>query len=993
MSGDREPFDWPAALREAGWPAAAIAAAAAQLDESPHRRDALHALVRSLAFVSDPSMGLRNTLRFIDACDDPERELQSLLENTEHRHLLCTFFAFSQFLSDIAIARPQHLEWILSRGRMRREKTPETYRELLLAFAEADGERLSFGDTLREFQRRELLRIGLRELQELADPLTLYRELSSLAEVLVAEVFHAVDAEFRQRHGPPLDETGREVGWCVYGMGKLGARELNFSSDVDIVFVYADEGRTRGTFDHSGKAIRQLSNHDYFCGMAEEVAKRIGFGDLYRVDTRLRPDGIDGPAARSLDAYISYFARQGRTFERVAYLRARCIAGDESLAREFDHCIRSFVYSHADIATVRSEVAALKRRIDLEALTPEGRALDIKRGTGGIREVEFIIAIEQLLRGPNDPRVQGTSTMGALDALVRCGYMPAPEAAHLRAAYLFFRRIEHTLQMMHEEQTHSLPHESDERARLALRCGYSDATAFEELLAGERAFVRERFLHYTETEEEPEAPTLADYLAMGHAPPAELVPALERAGVADAEGLRALRGLVQGSREFAPSARGQRNVERLLPRLLEELGGAVDPHAAIRNYDAFLRSTRSIPMTIAFCLEHPAILRLLVRALGFGGLLARQLVAHPEWFYAFIDPSSLEPERDPAAALENEWRRKPGEWSNLRRTRQREATLLQLRELLAIDGTDAASLATTAFAESIVRIVERNVRASAGNRRWFVLALGGFGSGDAHALSDLDLAFVTERPETETQDAQDAAAILRILADSTEDGQLWKADVRLRPEGSGGTLTVSRERFESYFARDAGVWEWLALLKARPVAGDLQWGSDVLAAVRAAWTQRRPPDDTLRRDLWAMRTRIERALKLPRQALLDLKRSPGGLWDIDFGIGYLLLRDGSPEALSATRQSSAIELLQSRGILSADHAELLAEHRLLLRAVQRALRLWKEAPIDAFPAREAERAALRRGLLAPLGPRIAGYDALEVRARRMREWTRATLGD
>lgn len=956
-----------------------------------------HPLVLSLAFVASPVMAARNMARFLGAVPDRAEELRRIGENTEHRHLLCSLFSFSQLLADAVIADPSRVGWVMDES-LQREKTRAVYDRALCEFAPtAEGDALL--PALHDFKDREILRIGLRDLQELADEAEICRELSALAEAIIQAVERDAWRELTARHGIPIDDQGEAVSFSIHALGKLGSRELNFSSDVDIVFGHSGDGMTSGVPDAEGRPVRRLATRDFFERLARRICERIaapvGGKPLYRVDTRLRPDGKAGPLSRSVVSYTSYFETQGRVFEQVAYLRARFIAGDAVHGARLDAIFQHFAFNQGRRTNLAAEIADLKRRIDFESLDEDSRELDIKRGRGGIREIEFIISLYQLAHGTEDARLRSLGTMRALDRLSEYGYMEPGAAARLRTAYYFFRRIEHTLQMMHGEQTHLLPAGADERASLALRCGWADAGEFERLLAERRDAVHARFREVFGLDESgTTSMSLLDALRLDQPAPAEWLARLEEAGLAGGAGLDALRGLAK-SRGFSGSQKAGAALDILLPVAIAEMPSVADPVRALSHLAQLLQRFVVVNTTLELFAQNRGLFCLLVRVLGFGDAPARTLVAHPEWLDYILSGIGTTAARRSAAVVREEARRFPHglppaeRLSRLRTLREREALLITVREIVGVLPSAEAAHRTCLLAEAVL---EAAVGICAGPHaqhpdwpvRWCLVALGGFGAGEAHFLSDLDVLLVCDRREGEAPFLAFARDLLDAMGAMAPEGTLWQLDPRLRPDGASGPLVCNREALVDYYERKAQSWEWLALQKARPVAGDVEWGRALLREVHARWPERLAEPGALVADLAAMRRRTMTATKLPRRAAFDLKRGPGGLWDIDFMLGAELMRRGVFLERIGNHVEQSLRVASELGALQEDEADFVRGHADLLRIVHRGLRLLNEAASDHMPAQSTDRDALRRAIAVQLGERAADFDALETSMRRMR---------
>ncbi len=964
-----------------------------------------HPLVLSLAFVASPLMAARNMARFLCAVPDRAEELRRIGENTEHRHLLCSLFSFSQLLADAVIADPSRLGWVMDES-LQREKTRGVFDQALCEHApNAEGDALL--PALHDFKDREMLRIGLRDLQELADEAEICRELSALAESIIQAVERDAWREQTTRHGLPIDDQGGPVSFSIHALGKLGSRELNFSSDVDIVFGHSADGATAGVPDAEGRPVRRLSTRDFFERLARRICERIAAPiagkPLYRVDTRLRPDGKAGPLSRSVVSYTSYFETQGRVFEQVAYLRARFIAGDAALGQRLDAIFQHFAFNQARRTNLAAEIADLKRRIDFESLDGDSRELDIKRGRGGIREIEFIISLHQLAHGTDDPRLRSLGTMRALDRLSEYGYVDPGAAARLRTAYYFFRRIEHTLQMMHGEQTHLLPSAAEERASLALRCGWADAAEFERLLAERRDTVHAMFREVFGLDESGAASmSLLDALRLDQPVPAEWLPKLEEAGLSGGAGLDALRGLAK-SRGFSGSQRASSALDALLPIAVAEMPAVADSVRALSHLTQLLQRFVVVNTTLELFAQNQPLFRQLIRVLGYGDAPARTLIAHPEWLDYILSGVGTTAARRSAMVVREEVRSFPAALSpaerlaRLRALREREALLITVREIIGVLPSAEAALRTCLLAEAVldaaVRVMARPHAAHARwPPRWCIIALGGFGAGEAHFLSDLDVLFVCECRDSEEPFLAFARDLLDAMGAVAPEGTLWLLDPRLRPDGASGPLVTNGAALLEYYATKAQAWEWLALQKARPVAGDLDWGRELLRAIHGAWPDRLAEPVRLVAELAAMRRRTMSALKLPRRAAFDLKRGPGGLWDIDFMLGAELMRRGLFLERVGNHIEQAVRVVADNGALATEEAAFILGHASMLRIVQRGLRLLNEAASDHMPAGAADRSALRRAIAAQLADRAPEFDALETSMRRMRAIYDAHMG-
>ncbi|MBX3728074.1 MAG: bifunctional [glutamate--ammonia ligase]-adenylyl-L-tyrosine phosphorylase/[glutamate--ammonia-ligase] adenylyltransferase [Candidatus Sumerlaeia bacterium] len=980
-------------LESAGWPLAgrdeALRVLCGWFDDELVFAEALALvprLVPELARTADPDMALRNADRFARATFNRAAWFHLVATNEELRGFVCALFAQSQFFSDIVIRNPEYLEWCLTESGLEREKPLEDYRRELHDFVRPFRSAESRRRALCRYKRRELLRLGVRDLRGHGTTAEHCRELSHLAEAACELAFEDCVPPLVERYGMPtrpldvplIDES--MPGFAVYAMGKFGGLELNFSSDIDLVFVYDSEGRTSGRADSTGHVSNVITNHEFYCKLANAICRTLSEptneGILYRVDTRLRPDGASGAIARSLPAYTAYFSSQARSWEKISYVKARCVAGNRALGPLFEERVHGFVYGSNDPDELLPEVARLKHRIDHESLDGRTRRLDIKRGPGGIREIEFFVAALQLLHGVHDRRLRVRATLEALGILVEKGVVPREEAGQLADCYWFFRRVEHVLQMMEEQQTHALPEAMEERRALARRVGFATHEDFEQHLAECRSFVRGRFeeLFHEEAERSQELP-LADRVMGDEAPSAETLEELRPFGLGSVEGFQALRELAVGTRELAVSSAGQRHFEHLMPGLLDELRRTAMPVLAVRHLANLMRAHHSVTMLYELIQAHPPLMRLLVRALGFGMFPARVLVARPAWLDEILEGEAMAQFRSPEAVFEERLRgrlfgpHREDSMPQLRTYKECEALYLAIRELMGIASPLEAAAQTSELAETCLRAVaELAAPEWATTDNWCVLALGGFGARQVHLTSDLDVAFYFD-PAAGADAEADAGRLDRIasfilsqMSAVAPECQLWKMDARLRPDGRNAPLMVSLERARRYYREEAGAWELQSATRARFVAGNPAVGARVLAVLHEAVVDRGATPST-GREIRDMRARMEATFRLPRHALLDLKRSPGGLIDIEFLVQHLQLTHARahPDLLDPDLDT-VLERAGSNGLLAPDDAAFLRRHHGHLRTVQRTIRLLYETARDLLPEQDEKRAEIARGL-------------------------------
>ncbi|HVK59063.1 MAG TPA: hypothetical protein VM735_09800, partial [Candidatus Kapabacteria bacterium] len=462
-----------------------------------------------------PKLGVwENALK---KCADPQRaaqygkQLSALTPETvavlgeDRARVLAAVFSGSKALSELLLSKPEWLDVIdpVHLPHARRKEGLKTDIAGFLKFGLAAKDYAGTLRKLREFKQREMLRIAARDLSRFGNVTEITEEISNVADICLQTVYEICLQQLTERHGMPyaLDPTTDkwiESSFCVMGMGKLGGQELNYSSDIDVLFVYSGEGETfKSRPGKNAKGPRGLPNHQFYAKLAEaiiaECTRMTGEGFMFRIDMRLRPEGKTAPLARSIASYETYYAQWGQTWERMMLIKARCVAGDQSLGAEFLELIQPFRYPRAISEQVPREVAEMKQRIENEIIRSGELERNVKLGRGGIREIEFLVQTQQVLHGGRMPFLQGPKTLPTLDKLKDYNLLDAKQSARLKKAYCFLRDIEHRLQMEDNRQTHTIPTSKEFRTRLAKLMGFDTITAFEKELRAINDDVRKSY--------------------------------------------------------------------------------------------------------------------------------------------------------------------------------------------------------------------------------------------------------------------------------------------------------------------------------------------------------------------------------------------------------------------------------------------------------------------------------------------------------------------
>ncbi len=895
-----------------------------------------------LGQVPDPGGALNYLERFSRDLEASGRRglLEEFARQPALLHYLLVLFSHSRFLSETLIQQPELIAWLGRDKHLARMKSKE---DLLEEYARFETGALEADPalTLARFKRREYLRITLKDILGMAELGETTLELSLLADVLLAKALERAQAELQSRYGAPetRDARGRPVAarFAVVSLGKLGGQELNYSSDVDLLFLYAGEGETAA----AGAAAR-VANSEYFIRLAQRLLQLIAGvtpqGAVFRVDLRLRPGGGEGDLAISLPAALDYYRRQAREWELQMLLKARHSAGDAGLVRGFLRGVEPFLYrGEMHFGAVES---VLNARAQFARKREAGGAdrLNVKLAPGGIRDIEFLVQCLQRLYGRDDPWVRAPGTLVGLQKLYDKGYLVGRDHFRLAAAYQFLRRLEHRLQLDQGHQTHTLPDHRDALALLARRCGLRDAEELRRRLEEHMSQVRalyERTLPRAArlpgpkefALRTPEWPALPGELSYG---------ALLRLLRAQGSPLAAAMEAVD------VPARAHKGVQRFLTAAL----------ASSATFERVGRAAAALPVAVdllrlseplgAMLLRQPERLAELLPLAEPGsaeaaGQLAIPLVAGaaPGGGLRFVLPGrgTL---ADEMSALRGAFRDAVFSWG--------------ARALGGSHSVEDSLRGYTALTEEALRaglaVAARDLAAEPVPAGFVVLALGRLGTAEMDLASDADLVFVAA--EAGPQARALAEKFLHVVSAYTREGTLFPVDVRLRPRGGEGELVQTAEAFSEYFAANAQAWEAVTYLKARPVAGDFALGERLCRDVRATLARRFGDADEVRAALRAMRLRLEQEGSKAAVAD-DLKTGPGGVYDLDFLAGATALLNGGASVAGQSLWEQVERWTAAAPVNPGEREQLCAAAR-LLRAVDHALRLVTGRATSAFPA-------------------------------------------
>ncbi|MFQ5899369.1 MAG: bifunctional [glutamate--ammonia ligase]-adenylyl-L-tyrosine phosphorylase/[glutamate--ammonia-ligase] adenylyltransferase [Candidatus Methylomirabilia bacterium] len=934
----------------------------ASLTPSPHEAGllapVLPRLLRALADSPEPDMALNNLER-LAAQVDRAVFYATLREHPGAIPLLAALGGGSQFLSDTLRRFPTLLSWLLEPATMRQRLRDELATELTRSLAPFTRREARW-NVLRRFKYRHLLRIGARDLLGDADLTVTTEELSRLAEACLEAAWRWVSGELQARYGPPLGESGAEAGLAIIAMGKLGGEELNYSSDIDLIFVYSEEGETGGGPDGT------LPNGEHFTRVAEGIVAALESpteeGHAFRVDLRLRPEGRMGPLALSLPGYGAYLAARAELWERQALIKARPCAGDPRVGQQFLDLIRPFVYRPGVDPEIVALIRAMKGAIDHSLQAKGHEQVDVKLGVGGIREVEFLVQALQLLYAGDDRWLRERNTLRAIFRLIERGYLSPDLGRRLTDGYIFLRTVEHRLQILHEFQTHTLPQDSERLGRLGRRMGM--------LLPSTRAARAFSVRYRSVTRDVHRA--FARFLEVSPAevtrPRIPSVTALRATGFADPERARQNFRLITEGRPLIPyPARAGQAIHRIFPALLDALWQSPDPDEALNQFERFVAAVGPRTAYLELIAGRPELLANLVKLCALGEALTQLLIVQPELLGRLADPRALAlpklksdfkaafaPALDPGLTLAEQKDR-------LRRGKQAEELEITWRFLSGVTSIEGFSRELTALADAAVggawTLALSLVAAGfdpplTGDGRWapaVVVGLGKFGGRELTTGSDLDLFVVYDDGDAAHPFYERAVERLSsLLGDITATGVVYPVDLRLRPGSRGSSFASSLAALGGYYREWADLWERQALTRARVVWGDRRLARRVGRVIREI-TYRGPLSHADLKEIQDIRQRMELELGRENPGHLSVKYGRGGLADVEFIVQTFQLSEGAQApAIRRANTAAAIRALGRQGRLAESDAAQLADHYRFLRRVSASLRLFGARRADVL---------------------------------------------
>lgn len=918
--------------------------------------------------------------------------------------IVTTVLAGSRALGNLLVFHP---EWLQSLE-LERIRFPRRAEGLRNEASEGTNSFLEQRETaaalrwLRRFRQKETLRIAARDLAGLGNVPEITRELSDLADVILSAVWRISYDVTSLRYGRPwhTDQSGNwtETASAVLGLGKLGGQELNYSSDVDVMFLYDEEGQVFKEPPRKGRTPRSMMpSHQFFNRVAEafiaEISGATAEGSLFRIDLRLRPEGASGPLCRSLGSYENYYAQWGQTWERMMLIKARGVAGSSSLAGEFLEMVQPFRYPRTFGEDVVYEIAVMKDRIESEVLRSGEIERNVKLGRGGIREIEFIVQSQQLLHAGRIPFLQGAQTLPTLGKLARYGLLTEEKVRELTGSYCFLRTIEHRLQMEENLQTHTIPEGRPARERLARLMKFPSWRDLDLELRSRRDGVRKVFNRLFRTQRKPSrAEELPSEFSGAEA---EWTSILSRHSFRDpVRAFAAVREFVEGPGYVHVSQRTAALARRLLPRFFaicpkrssksvpggkrdsaaesQEPFQLSDPDRVLTRLDSFIAAYGARAVLFELWNSNPTIFDLLVKLFDRSEFLAELAIRTPDMVDELVTSGRLRRRKGVEETLRDlrHGREDDDQLLWMRRYHQVELMRIGLRDILGLADPEQYLAELSALAEASLQyaleVTLRRHRLKAAPIA--IIGLGKLGGREIDYGSDLDIVFVADEKAKDLRKLQQAALdVMDLLSKRTELGIVFQTDARLRPDGEKGLLLNSLRAFEDYYRKRAQLWEIQALSRCRFVAGDVKVGQrfEQLSARLADFSRPDLPLSAFSTDwkqaMHRMRMRIERERTPAGKDELAIKTGKGGFMDAEFIAQALCLEHGwrEPNTLRALEKGSDAGVLP--GV-----AKLITAYR-ELRRVEGILRRWSYEGETVLPDDPAPyyRVSVRCGFSTP----------------------------
>jgi [glutamine synthetase] adenylyltransferase / [glutamine synthetase]-adenylyl-L-tyrosine phosphorylase len=951
--------------------------------------DFFPALLELISHSYNADLALTNFERFADKIYDKNYLYTLLMETPDLLEALIVLFSGSQILTDTLLKDPSHFDWLKQADVLNKLRSKDA---LMRDFHDmSEGNILPGGvpGLLRRFKKREYIRIGLRDLLGKSEMQETVEDISNLADVCLQIAYEYANRECGKKYGIPFyqdaDGNAKVSEFTILGMGKLGGSELNFSSDIDLIYIYTSSmGETRPE-EGASTPITRLSNHEYFTKLAQLITKTIHEitpeGNVFRVDLDLRPEGRSGEIVNSLTSCEVYYQSWGRTWERQALLKARACAGSLPLGERFFSALSPFIYRRSLDFSAIEEIKAMKNKINVHIKNKKTGKGDIKLGFGGIREVEFTVQAYQLLFGGRDESLRVIPTLKLMKRLQACGYLTPDDYENLSQAYIFLRNLENRVQISFGLQTHVLPDDETQLAVLArkmrlpgdrpealvknLLCEFDRHTQFVGTMFA-NLFVEKTRQEATEiaSREQERRPLKMELLAIDY---------LREKGFSDPRRVaRFLESLRDGPQFSHPSEKSIQEFYSALPRILDLSADVPRPDSAIENLVKFIEASGARETYLGLLNSSGQLLELLIILFGSSDLLSQTLIKQPDLVDVFMDLESIYRFKPPEK-INEDWTRVLKSCKDmsskkivLRRFKLGEELRIGIRYLIK-EADLMGTLADLSFlAEMYLQIVTDLAYDELSSKSpsplpndFAIFGLGKLGGRELNFGSDLDIIFVYDEPESEEPALSQAdliahymnysRLIYQLTSEMTSAGYAYKVDTDLRPDGSRGDLIISVKGYEEYFKSRAKIWEQQAMTRVRFVAGNAVLGEKFLK-IAHEFTYRKKFEYGSLIEISRLRERMEKELAAEHKKGKNIKLGFGGLVDIEFTLQILQMMHGYQNPrLRQTNMVEVLDVVSAHGLLDQAEAGQMAKHYFFLRNLECALRLINRSSSNYLP--------------------------------------------
>lgn len=905
---------------------------------------------------------------------------------------IITLCGSSPYLTRFIINKPEWFGWLFFEGGLQEVKDQPAMTEELSGWCSAATNFDEMSAVIRSYRNREYLRLGLRDLMHLATMQEVTAGISDLAGACLDVAHDFCLQELTAKHGKPVyeDEDGvkKQAEFSIIAMGKLGGREVNFCSDIDLLYIYTTEkGESLGV---EGNKRSVIDLHTFFQKLGRQITKMISAvtqdGFAFRVDLDLRPEGKSGELVNSLRSAEVYYEAWGRTWERSAMIKAHPVAGSRTLGKNFLTMIRPFVYRRSMDFTAIEEIKTMKERIDISLLRRNPDAIDVKLGEGGIREIEFFCQALQLIYGGKEAEIRERSTMKAIDKLKGKELLKDDEAKTLKEGYVFLRDLEHRIQIVEGRQSQAIPPGSEEVERLSRMMGFKatdekSATelfreSYKDITGGVYAIYRTLFygaedalqkeipkevlLLFSELEAEGSEKELSsDIAAM-----------LEGLGFSPTvDNFKKIMLLRDGPDYLKVSSSTRAIREKIAPFLATKAATSPAPDLALTNTERFLSTLGARRGLYALLAENPKLTALLVRVFGSSLYLANSLIERPENLEILLSAELSRPIKDDFSEELTTWLSSAKDYEakldTLRRYKNQEFFRIGFNDLQGRLSTREVSEQISKLAEAVLNaalgIARDELRTKYGepsNPGFFIIGMGKLGGRELIYGSDLDIFFAycdsLEGDDAATGESTGpkiitdheffvrlAQRIISIISVKTSEGAAFEVDTRLRPSGSSGPLTLSSSALLNYHRDKAEPWERQATLKARVVAGNMEEGKKIIKEL-AGITAQRGLTEAEAEELLRIRRRMEAEIAKEDANTYNIKTGRGGLIDIEFATQALMMRHGTGKTNEKLSTQEMLNELISLNILNKEQYQILSKSYDFYRLVEARLRIMQD---------------------------------------------------